>query len=474
MIIYFADRSLNIVGHASTTLPAGYRISDDRTVEDLETGVNTFEATISYTADTRADLENAVQVGWYVLKQSSANDRANIYDSLYQIIETEFDTKAQEVTFYAEDAGLDLLNTQCPAVKLNGNISYMMRYFLPSDWTLNLVGTPTNTRTYEWDGESTATERLLSIANLFNCELFYSFDIYQLQVEAKVVNVMPKRGIQEAIPQLRLNYDIDKILTTKSIADLVTALNVTGGTLEGTQTPVNLKNYTYSYTDPATGDVYQVHKPTGQMRNITAMARWSSVIDTDGLWVGAFSFDTTDKSVLAGQARAELQKLSQVAVNYEVDFTALPEDIRIGDRINVIDDQGGLYLEARVLQIETCVTDGTRTATIGEYLLKGSGIAEKVAQLASDFANIAQDPAYTLQITSSAGDVFISTTVATTLTAHVYLFGTELSAEAIANAGTIKWYNYDDPTTVIGTGLTYTIAESSSINAVNITARLEN
>lgn len=79
-----------------------------------------------------------------------------------------------------------------------------------------------------------------------------------------------------------------------------------------------------------------------------------------------------------------------------------------------------------------------------------------------------------MQITSSAGDVFISTTVATTLTAHVYLFGTELSAEAIANAGTIKWYNYDDPTTVIGTGLTYTIAESSSINAVNITARLEN
>jgi len=473
MIVYFADRDLNIVGHASTTLPAGYRISKDHSLEDLQTGVNTFECTISYTLDTRGSIENAVQVGQYVLKQSSASNRANVYDSLYQIVETEFDTKAQEITLYAEDAGLDLLNTMCPAVKLTGNISYMMRYFLPSDWTLNLIGTPTNSRAYEWDGESTATERLLSVANLFNCELYYSFTIYQLQIEAKTVNVVPKRGVQEAIPQLRLNYDIDKILTTKSIANLVTALKVTGGTLDGANTPINLKNYTYSYTDPTTGDKYEVDKATGQMRNKSAMARWASAIDKDGLWVGSFNFDTTDKAVLAGQARAELQRLSQIGVNYEVDFSSLPDDVRIGDRINVIDDQGGLYLDARILQIETSVTEGTRSAIIGEYILRSSGISDKVAQLASDFANLVQDPAYTLEITSSAGDVFIETTVATTLTAHVFLFGTELSDEAVANAGVINWYNFDDPTTIIGTGKTYTITEAMNVDAINVTARLE-
>lgn len=473
MIIYFADRDLEILGHASTTLPAGYRISDDLTVESVETGVNTFQCVISYTDETRAELEDAVQVGMFILKQSDTGDADNIYDSLYQILETEFDTKSQEITLYAEDAGLELINTICPSATLTGNIEYMMRYFLPSDWLLNFEDVPDTTRTYTWDGESTATERLMSVANLFDCEIYYSFFIDRLQVDAKVVNVTEKRGNQEAIPQLRLNYDLDRIYTKKSIADLVTAFNVKGGTPEGSETPINLKGYSYSYTDPATGDVYSVDTATGQMRNTTAMARWSSVIDEDGLWIGSYEFDTTDQAVLAGQARAQLQRESKVAANYEVDFARLPEDISIGDRINIIDEQGELYLEARLLQIETCVAEDTKTAIIGEYILRDSGISAKVAQLASDFANLAQDPAYTLEITSSAGDVFITTTVATTLTAHVFLFGTELSQEAVSEIGTIRWYNYNDLTTVLGTGRTYTITEAMAVDAINMTARLE-
>lgn len=387
MIIYFADRELNILGHASTMLPAGYRVFDDLTVEEVGTGVNTFSCSLSFTDESRADLEEAVQVGCFILKQSDADDSDNTYDSLYQIIETETDTKTQEIHLYAEDAGLDLLNTLCPAVALTGNISYMLRYFLPSDWSLSISDAPTTSKTYAWDGESTATERLMSVANLFDCELYYSFVIEGLQVKSKVLNVEQRRGEQTATAQLRLNYDVDRIYTKKSIADLVTAYNVTGGTPEGSETPINLKGYSYSYTDPVTGDVYRVDSATGQMRNISAMARWSSVIDSDGLWVGSFTFDTTDKSILAGQARASLQKESQVAVNYEVDFARLPEGTRIGDRINIIDELGELYLEARLLQIETCAANDTKKAVIGEYLIREGGISEKVAQLASDLAN---------------------------------------------------------------------------------------
>ena len=238
-----------------------------------------------------------------------------------------------------------------------------------------------------WEGESTCTERIRSVVGLWDCELYYTFRVEGLQVKEKILNVVQKRGLQEAVPQLRLNYDIDKIVTKTSIADLVTALNVTGGTPEDSETPINLKNYDYTYTDPVTGDLYQVDKNSGQMRNITAMDRWSSAIDEDGLWVGSYTFDTTDKAILAGQARAELQKRCYPAVNYEVDFATLPEDAQIGDRVNIIDDDGGLYLEARLLQIETCEAEDTKTATIGEYLLKSSGISDRVAQLASDLAS---------------------------------------------------------------------------------------
>lgn len=382
MIIYFCDRQLNILGHASTTLPQGIRVSQDKTVEDVESGVNSFECVLTWDDSTRSELEYGIQAGNYILKQSDTE-----YDSLYQIVETESDTKAQEISLYAEDAGLDLLNTMCHAVTLtNKTIGQMLEYFLPMDWTVSLHDAPTTALTYKWDGESTCTERVRSVVGLWNCELYYSFVVSGLQVEEKVLNVVQKRGLQTAIPQLRLNYDIDKIVTKTSIADLVTALSVTGGTPDGSDVPINLVGYSYSYTDFETGDEYAVDTATGQMRNLTAMERWSGQIDYDGLWVGSYSYETTDKAVLAGQARAELQRRCYPAVNYSVDFTNLPDDARIGDRINIIDDAGGLYLEARLLRIETCEAENTKKATIGEYLLHDEGISEQVIRIASDLA----------------------------------------------------------------------------------------
>ena len=526
MIIYFCDRELNILGHASTTLPQGIRVSQDKTVEDVESGVNSFECVLTWDANARSELEYGITAGNYILKQSDTE-----YDSLYQIVETESDTKAQEISLYAEDAGLDLLNTLCPAVTLtNKTISQMLTYFLPAEWSIEIHDAPSTTKTNKWDGESTCTERVKSVVGLWDCELYYSFVIDGLQVKKRVLNVVQKRGLQTAIPQLRLNYDIDKIVTKTSIADLVTALNVTGGKPSGSDTPINLVGYTYHYEDDETGDIYEVDTATGQMRNITAMDRWSSEIDPDGLWVGSYSYETTDKAVLAGQARAELQRKCYPAVNYSVDFTNLPDDARIGDRINIVDDAGGLYLEARLLQIETCEAEGTKKATIGEYILKDSGISDKVQALAMEVSALADMTAtYTwvayandkngngislspigktymgiavnkstptvdisnpsvfswvqidsdsivaisCEITSSNGTLFLETAIDTVLTAHIYADGYELNATQIADIGTIRWYNTDDMTTVLGTGLTYTILESADITEIQIKARLE-
>jgi phage minor structural protein len=471
MIIYFADRDLEILGNASTRLPDGFRIHNDLTVEEIDTGVNTFSCVISYTQDDRADLEPMVAEGNYILKQSARGDDDNAYDSVYQIIEVECDTSTQEYSIYAEDAGLDLLNTLCPAVTLTGNIGQMMNYFLPNDWSLNPMDVPTTSRTYTWDGESTCTERLLSVANLWGCELYYSFVIDRLQITDRVVNVIEKRGNQEAIPQLRLNYDLKKIYWKKSIAELVTALAVTGGTPDGSDNPINLKGYNYSYTDPSTGEVYRVDTATGQMRNETAMAKWSSAIDPDGLWVGSFQFDTTDKATLAGQARAYLQRHSQVEVTYEVDFEKLPDDIQIGDRVNIIDEDGELYLEARLLRIETCEAEDTQTATIGEYILRDSGISDKVAQMASELASLSNKLSdYQLTITSSNGSDFTTTLVNTTLTANILFRGVRVTANMLDQADLqVCWYDQSTGTRV-GIGMTYTITNQQK---VNITARLE-
>lgn len=475
MIIYFCDRNLEILGHASTSLPEGLRLSDDLTTQEIESGATIFTGVVNFKDEERLDLEEALKPGNFILKGTGTafEDSENTENSLFQVIETVLDSKKRTLEFYAEDAGLDLINRVVPATKLTSKtLSQMMAAFLPSGWDLNLIGTPSGTKTYEWEGENTATERLISVAGLFGCELYYSFVIERFKVSKRVVNVIPKRGSQIAEAQLRLNIDIDRIITTSTIANLATALSVTGGTPTGKETPINLKNYNYSYTDPKTGDVYVVDKSTGQMRNTSAMKRWSNVLDRDGLVIKSYSFDTTSQATLAGQARAELQKLSKMSVNYEVDFTRLPEGTQIGDRVNIIDEDGELYLEARILKIETSAADQTQTAVLGEFLIKSSGISEEMRTLISELAKSGVD-GITMSISSSGGNIFHGKAIATTLAVTIFVGNTVIStqeqlAETFGDAASVQWVRDG---AVVATGFSLQINSNKDIE--NYKARLD-
>lgn len=80
--------------------------------------------------------------------------------------------------------------------------------------------------------------------------------------------------------------------------------------------------------------------------------------------------------------------------------------------------------------------------------------------------------AITMAITSSGGTIFKNTAIATTLTAHVYKGGVEVTGGALADLGTIKWYK-DGGTTAVATGLTYTISAGDVSNKATFSAQLE-
>ena len=46
MIIYFADRAMNILGSASTGLPKGLMITNDKKTEEISEGVAIFECNL--------------------------------------------------------------------------------------------------------------------------------------------------------------------------------------------------------------------------------------------------------------------------------------------------------------------------------------------------------------------------------------------------------------------------------------------
>lgn len=77
-----------------------------------------------------------------------------------------------------------------------------------------------------------------------------------------------------------------------------------------------------------------------------------------------------------------------------------------------------------------------------------------------------------MAITSSGGTIFKNTAIATTLTAHVYKGGVEVTGTALAALGTIKWYK-NGGTTAIATGQTYSISSGDVDNKATFSAQLE-
>lgn len=80
--------------------------------------------------------------------------------------------------------------------------------------------------------------------------------------------------------------------------------------------------------------------------------------------------------------------------------------------------------------------------------------------------------ALSMVILSSNGNIFKNTNIATTLSAHVYKGGVEVTGTSLTALGTIKWYK-DGVTTAVATGSNLTINPGDVNNYVNYTAQLE-
>lgn len=399
MIVYFADRKMNILGQASTGLLGGLTVTDDTKIEDVECGVASFECTVHFDDETREKAKAFTAVGNYILRSHNGENE------FYTIIDSEADSKDQTVYIYAEDAGLDLLNEVVGSYEADKayNIAYYVnKYAYDSGFEIGINEVSSLTRKLSWDGEATVTERLASVATQFDCEISYSFAIKGLTITHKYINIHKNRGKDIGV-QLRLNYEIDRIITKQSIENLATALLCEGGTPENKENPITLSGYKYD-----DGDFYV----DGQyLKSRKALKRWSRYVwnnepnkidGQQGHIVRRYSYDTTSQSELCNRAISELKKLCEIEVNYEVDISKLPDSVRLGDRVNIIDDSDNLYVSARVLKLETSVSDQSNTATIGEYLIKGSGINQKVADLAANFAKISQSAARALTIAHTA------------------------------------------------------------------------
>lgn len=396
MIIYFADRAMNILGSASTGLPKGLMITNDKKTEEISEGVAIFECNLDYNfvnpdedEEQEVDVKKLAAVGNFILKQGADSSETEVY----MIIDSTIDPIQKDASIYAEDAGLDLLNEvvgKYAADKAYNIAYYINKFTYDSGFEIGINEVSNLTRKLSWDGETTATERLLSVATQFdNAEIEFSFKVENMAVTGKYINVYKKRGNDSGVT-LTVGKEVSGFRIKSSIADLATAYRCTGGTPEGSENPITLNGYKYD-----DGDFYV---EGSYVKSRKALEKWSRYqIKTEkkendvGHIVKTFSYDTTSKSELCNRAVSSLKKICDEAVTYEVELLYLPDGVKVGDTVSIVDDDDNIYLTARLLKLETSESNDTKEAELGDYVRQESGIDEKVIELAERFEKIAKN-----------------------------------------------------------------------------------
>lgn len=384
MINYFADRNMHIVGQASTNLPNGLKISSDTKKEDVAYGSSIYELYIPYDNETREQVEKICEVGNYILRENNGTHE------VYTIIDTENETDGSsgEIYVYAEDVGLDLLNEVLGvfiADRPHKLEYYAKKILYDTGFEVGINEITEDEQYLGWEDEETARERLLSLADTFECEISFTFKIEGFTLKHKYVNFIKKVGNDNG-ETLRLGKEITNIKIRKSITSLATALRVSGGIPEGEQNPITLVGETYD-------DGEDMYLENGMLKSRDALSKWSRYLAESGQDVGhivtTFNYDTTDKDELLLAALIQLNMVKEPQVNYDVTLNEMPKNIKIGDTVRIVDNQGKLYLSSRVLELESSECLKTYKATLGDFLIQESGISDKVAELATQYKDIA-------------------------------------------------------------------------------------
>jgi phage minor structural protein len=397
---YFTDRKYNQLGIASTDELASSSViaiddigGQEGDYQSVDGGYRSYSATLHFSPDQSAQVKEMAKVGNFVLFKGRAGE--SVWTT---ILSSEHDPLAGTNTFVAEDASIDLINGTVGAYAASSAMTiaqYIELFAGDSGFVIGYNEIPDLTRTLKWDSDdSSILTRILSVATQFGVELSFRFEVRGLSVIGKYIDIRKRIGGNKGV-YLRVDTDLNKIVTTTDIADLCTAIAGTGGTPDGSNDPITLKGY--QWTDP---NGRYVLGSDGVLRDPVALRTWSRLLSSsnpdpvDAHITRNKTYEATTQATLLQSVLSDLEKFNHPAVNYEVDIAKLPDTVNIGDTVYLVDEDEQLFLSARVLELTYSYSNESGTATLGDYLIQASQVDPAYRELADQIKNIPKTVQY--------------------------------------------------------------------------------
>lgn len=413
--IAILDQNDTVVAFLDNNVPDGLPFWDDELHEYLKGTSNTF----TFKSDARHPDSLYLVEGY---KIAFKTDRRDYYLNIMIVHRDE-----NEVEIEAWSTNLELLNEQVSGIdpgEAHSFLWYKNQFDPENTVQIGLNEVSDKQIKNKWDGENTVLSRLYSLANVFDAELEFVPQLNQdYSLNKIVMNVYRAhsdtvQGIGKAnVSNLVYGREIKGIKKTSDITDLYTCIYPHGGTIEGSDSKIDISGVSHTVKDKD-GRV-EFFTDGALIRAPLARDRFPSFMSqsNDRYILVHWGCDVTDKEMLYGRALAELKKNCTPKVTYEIDGYA---DTGIGDTVRITDEEYNpiLYLEARVTEQVRSITDESRNKTIysNVEVLKSEVDSSLMARVE---ALIKENKVYIGQIMSDNGIQFVNGEGSTTLTAQV-------------------------------------------------------
>lgn len=214
-MIFFTNRGYETLAVASADTEKGLKLLDDELNQTIKTGTAIYNAKI---AKNDKSVEK-IEAGSFVFVPNFKNKMIPL-----EVMDVYEERSYKKII--AEDAGLELLNSDVGDHKMKGTLREHILATIgkDSDWTIGIdeIGDSRNL-TLEYTGVSNQTKRIVQIAGRFGAEISYSFIFDGNEIKEKRINFVKERGEDKAV-RLEVGKELKDVKRNISITNLRTAV----------------------------------------------------------------------------------------------------------------------------------------------------------------------------------------------------------------------------------------------------------